>query len=353
VNQQMRIAQISTLLEQVPPERYGGVERVAAYLCDELAAAGHDVTLYASGDSRTRAKLVPACPQALRFAKDTPFRDYIGATYMKMMLEVLLDIDQYDVLHFHTGFYHLPTFHPHRHRSLTTIHMPLHLASGAQPVLDAFAHLPYAAISHSQRSAMPEMNWLGVVHHGIPEQMYHLGTGDGGYLLFVGRIAPSKRPDRAIEIARSAGLPLKIAAKVDDVFRPYFEQTIEPHIDGTAVEFLGEVSDVDKQDLYGNAQALLFPIDWQEPFGLVMIESMACGTPVVAWDMGSVPEVVDEGVTGFLVRDIEGAVRAVGDAVRLDRPTIRKVFERRFTSARMAADYVDLYQRLLSGAARR
>ncbi|HEX6076324.1 MAG TPA: glycosyltransferase family 4 protein [Micromonosporaceae bacterium] len=349
----MRIAQVSTLLERVPPERYGGVERVVAFLCDELVDAGHEVTLYASGDSQTRAKLAAACPRALRFAPDTPFRDYVGATYMKMMLEVLLDVDEYDVLHFHTGFYHLPTFHPYRHKSLTTIHMPLHLAPGAQPILDAFAHLPYAAISAKQRSGMPSMNWRGVVHHGIPRDLYRLGSGDGGYLLFVGRIAPSKRPDRAIAIARAAGMPLKIVAKVDDVFQDYFRETVEPHIDGDAVQFLGELADVEKQDLYGGAHALLFPIDWEEPFGLVMIEAMACGTPVVAWDMGSVAEVIDDGVTGFRVTDVDAAVRAVAAAGNLDRVAVRSGFERRFTAARMANDYLALYERLLAGAGSR
>lgn len=349
----MRIAQVSTLLERVPPERYGGVERVAAFLCDELVAQGHEVTLYASGDSVTSAKLAPACPRALRFAEDTPFRDYVGATYMKMMLEVLLDIDEYDVLHFHTGFYHLPTFHPYRHKSLTTVHMPLHLAPGADPILDAFAHMPYASISADQRSGKPTMNWLGTVHHGIPQNMFRLGTGDGDYLLFVGRIAPSKRPDRAIEIARAAGIPLKIAAKVDDVFLDYFRQTVEPHIDGHDVQFLGEVADPDKQELFGRALALLFPIDWNEPFGLVMIESMACGTPVIAWDMGSVPEVIDEGVTGFRVRSVEAAVSAIEAATRLDRASIRQVFDRRFTAGRMARDYLEMYRCLLSGVDRR
>jgi glycosyltransferase involved in cell wall biosynthesis len=345
----MRIAQVSTLLERVPPEKYGGVERVAAFLCDELVAAGHEVTLYASGDSKTAAKLAPACPRALRFAEDTPFRDYVGATYMKMMLEVLIDVDQYDVLHFHTGFYHLPTFHPHRHKSLTTIHMPLHLAPGADPILRAFAHMPYASISADQRSGMPDMNWLGTVHHGIPEHMLHLGPGGRDYLLFIGRIAPSKRPDRAIEIARAAGLPLKIAAKVDDVFLDYFRETVEPHIDGHDVEFIGEVADAEKQDLFGQARAMLFPIDWNEPFGLVMIESMACGTPVVAWDMGSVGEVIDHGVTGYRVRSVEAAIDAVATVDKLDRAEIRRVFERRFTAARMAKEYVGLYEQLLAG----
>lgn len=347
----LRIAQVSTLLERVPPERYGGVERVAAFLCDELVAQGHEVTLYASGDSHTAAKLVPICPRALRFAEDTPFRDYITASYMKMMLSVLLDVDKYDVLHFHTGFYHLPTFHPYRHKTLTTVHMPLHLAPGAQPILDTFAHMPYASISRDQRAGMPTMNWLGTVHHGIPADMFRVGGGDGGYLLFVGRIAPSKRPDRAIEIARGAGMPLKIAAKVDDVFLDYFKETVEPHVDGHDIEFLGEVADPDKQELYGGATALLFPIDWNEPFGLVMIESMACGTPVIAWDMGSVPEVVDEGVTGFRVHSVKDAVRALSGVGALDRAAIRKIFDERFTATRMAREYVDLYERLGSGTA--
>jgi glycosyltransferase involved in cell wall biosynthesis len=345
----MRIAQVSTLLERVPPERYGGVERVVAILSDELVRQGHDVTLFASGDSDTAAKLRPACPRALRFETDTPFRDYVGATYMKMMLQVQESVDEFDLLHFHTGFHHMPTAHPYRHKSLTTVHMPLHLAPGAQPILDAFAHLPYVAISADQRSGMPSMNWQSVIHHGIPEDLYTLGPGDGDYLLFVGRIAPSKRPDRAIEIAKAVGMPLKIAAKVDDVFEDYFKATVEPHIDGTQVEFLGEVADSDKQELYGRARALLFPIDWREPFGLVMIEAMACGTPVVATDIGSVSEVLDQGVTGFKVADSAEAAAAVEPAMRLDRARIRSVFERRFTADRMAREYIATYERLLAG----
>lgn len=345
----MRIAQVSTLLERVPPQRYGGIERVVAVLSDELVRQGHDVTLFASGDSDTTAELMPACPRALRFEEDTPFRDYVGATYMKMMLQVLEAVDDFDVLHFHTGFHHLPTFHPHRHKSLTTVHMPLHLAPGAMPILQAFAHLPYVAISADQQSGMPSMNWQGVVHHGIPVDLYHQGPGDGEFLLFVGRIAPSKRPDRAIEIARAAGLPLKIAAKVDDVFLDYFTAAVEPHIDGEQVEFLGEVADAEKQELYGRATALLFPIDWREPFGLVMIEAMACGTPVVATRMGSVDEVVEDGVTGFKVTGVADAAAAVGPARALDRTRIRSEFERRWSSERMAREYVATYEKLLSG----
>ena len=344
----MRIAQVSTLLEQVPPAKYGGIERVVGILCDELVAQGHEVTLYASGDSHTDAKLIPVCPRALRFENESPFRDYISATYMKMMIEVLQDLDQYDVAHFHTGFHHLPTFHPHRDKSLTTVHMPMHLGPGAGPILDAFAHMPYVGISADQVSGWPAMNWQAVVHHGIPADLYRTGPGDGDYLLFVGRIAPSKRPDRAIEIARAAGMRLKIAAKVDDVFADYYRETVEPHVDGDRVQFLGEVADAEKQELYGRATALLFPIDWREPFGLVMIEAMACGTPVIATDMGSVPEVITNGLTGFRVGDVAGAVAAIGPARQLDRAAIRAEFDRRFTSGRMAREYVEVYERMLA-----
>jgi glycosyltransferase involved in cell wall biosynthesis len=343
----VRIAQISTLLERVPPAKYGGIERVVGILCDELVEQGHEVTLYASGDSQTSARLIPACSRALRFEEDTPFRDFVGATYMKMMLEVLQDLGDYDVAHFHTGFYHLPTFHAHRHKCLSTVHMPLHLAPGARPILEAFAHLPYVAISADQRSGVPSMNWKGVVHHGLPTSLYELGPGDGDYLLFVGRIAPSKRPDRAIEIARSAGMRLKIAAKVDDVFADYYREVVEPHVDGDRVQFLGEVADAAKQELYGRASALLFPIDWREPFGLVMIEAMACGTPVIATEIGSVNEVIEHGVTGFRVAGVAEAVAAVEAARELDRPRIRAEFTRRFTSDRMAREYVEIYRRML------
>ncbi|MET7424306.1 glycosyltransferase family 4 protein [Dactylosporangium sp. NPDC005555] len=346
----MRIAQVATLFEPVPPARYGGVERVVGILTDQLVAQGHDVTLFASGDSTTKAQLVPACPQSLRLADTGPFRDFTVAIYMKMMMDLLHRVDDFDVMHFHTGFYHLPTFYPHRHRSLTTVHMPMSLGPDIGTLLDAFAEMPYIGISHDQRSHRPSMNWRGVVHHGIPADLYRQDDGDGGYLLFVGRIAPSKRPDRAIEIARGAGLPLKIAAKVDDIFRDYFDAEVAPHIDGHAVEFLGEVSDQEKQELYGGARALLFPIDWNEPFGLVLIEAMACGTPVVAWDMGSVTEIVDDGVTGFRVTDIDAAVEAVRATAGLDRGLVRATFDRRFTAERMTSGYVAQYERMIDEA---
>lgn len=344
----MRIAQVSTLFEPVPPPRYGGVERVVGILTDELVAQGHEVTLFASGDSDTKAELIAACPKSLRLAETGPFRDFTVAVYMKMMMDILHRADEYDVIHFHTGFYHLPTFYPHRRKSITTVHMPMSLDPTVAPIMNAFREMPYVGISADQTRHAPHMNWRGVVHHGLPEAIYAEAAG-GDYLLFVGRIAPSKRPDRAIEIARRSGLKLKIAAKVDAVFRDYFEETIEPHIDGDTVEFLGEVSDLDKQELYGGARALLFPIDWNEPFGLVLIEAMACGTPIVAWDMGSVSEIVEDGVTGFKVTGIDRAVEAVHSAAGLDRSRIRAAFERRFTAERMAAGYVRQYEELLTG----
>ncbi|HEY4027977.1 MAG TPA: glycosyltransferase family 4 protein [Candidatus Dormibacteraeota bacterium] len=339
---------MSTLLERVPPTAYGGIERVVAYLTDELVRQGHDVTLYASGDSSTTANLVPVCPRALRLDSDTPFRDYVTAYNMKMMMQALKHVDEYDILHFHTGFVHLPTFYPHRHKILTTFHMPLHLAAGAKPIFDVFAEMPFNSISQDQQSAMPDMNWTGCVPHGIPEEMYPLGPGDGGYLLFVGRIAPVKRADRAIEIARRAGIPLKIAAKVDDVFQEYFEETVAPHIDGDQVQFAGEVDEAEKARLMRHARALLFPIEWNEPFGLVMIEAMASGTPVIATDMGSVPEVIENGRTGYRVPagDIDGAVEAVRMALTLNREEIRQAFLERFTATRMAQGYVALYEKV-------
>ncbi|MFC5922715.1 glycosyltransferase family 4 protein [Micromonospora vulcania] len=336
------------MFEPVPPPRYGGVERVVGILTDELVAQGHEVTLHASGDSDTKAELVAACPTSLRLAETGPFRDFTVAIYMKMMMDIVHRIDEYDVIHFHTGFFHLPTFHPHRHKSVTTVHMPMSLDPSVMPVMNAFREMPYIGISADQTSHAPLMNWRGVVHHGLPRTTYSEAAG-GDYLLFVGRIAPSKRPDRAIEIARRSGLKLKIAAKVDAVFRDYFEETVEPHIDGTNVEFLGEVSDQDKQELYGGARTLLFPIDWNEPFGLVLIEAMACGTPVVAWNMGSVPEIIEDGVTGFTVDGIDRAVEAVQSTADLDRHRIREVFDRRFTAERMAAEYVRQYGELLAG----
>lgn len=339
----MRIAQIAPLYERVPPRLYGGTERVVSYLTEELVRLGHDVTLFASGDSRTSARLVRCSDMALRL--NPAVRD--GLPYHMIMLdEVLRRIDEFDVVHFHIDVLHGPLVRGLAERTLTTLHGRLDLPD-LVPFYAAFKHLPLASISNSQRRYLGDVNWLGTIHHGLPRDLLPFQSNPASYLAFLGRIAPEKRPDRAIEIAVRSGMSLKIAAKVDRVDQAYWEEKIRPMVDAHRnVEFVGEIGDADKAGFLGGAAALLFPIDWPEPFGLVMIEAMACGTPVVAYRRGSVPEVIEENVTGFVVDAIEEAVVAVRRAMRLDRARIRAEFERRFTAERMARDYVDLYQRL-------
>ena len=338
----MRIAQVSPLAEAVPPRLYGGTERVVSWLSEALVHAGHDVTLFASGDSLTSARLVPMVPRALRLAG---VRDHVPSTIL-MLDEVRRRADEFDVIHFHVDIIPFPLFETLAHKCVTTLHGRLDLAE-AHPVYERFAAMPLISISDAQRRPMPEgLNWLATVHHGLPANLYKPGAGFGGYLLFLGRIAPEKRPDRAIEIATRANLPLKIAAKVDAADEEYFKEKIAPLLEHPLVEFVGEVNDTQKQDLLGNALALLFPIDWPEPFGLVMIEALAAGTPVIAWPQGSAPEVLDEGCTGLLVRTIDEAVSAAKAIQRLDRRQIRGTFERRFTSERMADRYVDAYRHM-------
>jgi len=339
----MRIAQIAPLYERVPPRLYGGTERVVSYLSEELVRLGHDVTLFASGDSKTSARLVRCCEMALRL--NPAVRD--GVPYHMIMLdEVLRRIDEFDVLHFHIDVLHAPLVHDLAGRTLTTLHGRLDLPD-LVPFYAAFKHLPLASISNSQRKYLGDVNWMGTIHHGLPRDLLPFQPNPESYLAFLGRIAPEKRPDRAIKIAARSGMPLKIAAKVDRVDQAYWEQKIGPMVEAHPnIEFLGEIGDADKARLLGGAAALLFPIDWPEPFGLVMIEAMACGTPVVAYRCGSVPEVIEENVTGFVVGAIDEAVVAVRRAMELDRARIRAEFERRFTAERMARDYVDLYRRL-------
>ena len=342
----MRIAQIAPLYETVPPRLYGGTERVVAHLTDALVGLGHDVTLFASADAQTRATLVPVRDQAIRLDPHPLKRKSDLAAHLSMMHELRSRADEFDVLHFHIDLVHFPFFEALAHRTITTLHGRLDLKDLPE-AYRRWPQYPLVSISDDQRAPLPHANWAATVHHGLDEKLFQfISKPDGSYLAFLGRISPEKRPDRAIAIAKRAGLKLKIAAKIDPTDRAYFAEVIEPLLADAPVEFVGEIGDAQKSEFLGNAVALLFPIDWPEPFGLVVIEAMACGTPVVAWRCGSVPEVVDDGVTGVIVSSEEEAVAAVGYAAGLDRGQIRRVFERRFSSAVMARNYVDLYTRL-------
>ena len=339
----MRIAQIAPLAEAVPPKLYGGTERVVWWLTEELVALGHDVTLYASADSQTSARLVPGAPQALRLAG---INDHQAST-LAMLDQVLRDADQYDILHFHSDFLHFPAFRHLAERCVTTLHGRLDLPD-FWPAFDAFPEMMLVSISDSQRAPVPHANFVATVYHGMPLDLIAFDSDGGDYLAFIGRISPEKRPDRAIEIAERTGMKLKMAAKIDPTDKAYFSEIIEPLLGNPLVEFAGEIGEAAKQEFLGGARALLFPIDWPEPFGLVMIEAMAAGTPIIAWPNGSVPEVIEQGRSGFLVESIDEAVAAVEAAGRLPRAGVRAAFEARFSVERMAHDYVALYERMLA-----
>lgn len=338
----MRIAQIAPLVESVPPTLYGGTERVVSWLTEELVALGHDVTLFAAGDSVTSATLEPVVPRSLRLAgihNSTPYN-------IIMLDQVAARQEEFDVLHFHIDFFHYPLFRRLAHKTLTTIHGRQDLPE-LPDIYRAFPNMPLVSISNHQRKPVPPVNWRGTVHHGLPEGLLREGRGEGGYLAFLGRICADKGILPAIEIARRAGLVLKVAAKVDPADQKYFDQEVRPLLDRSAhVEFIGEIGDAQKSEFLGRAKALLFPISWPEPFGLVMIESMACGTPVIAFNCGSVPEIMEDGLTGFVVEDIDGAVAATEKLDRLFRPSIRSRFEERFSSRAMAREYLRIYQAL-------
>jgi len=341
----MRIAQIAPLHERVPPRLYGGTERVVSFLTEELVRQGHDVTLFASGDSQTSARLIRCCDMALRF--NPAVRDALPY-HMIMLDQVRRRVDQFDVLHFHVDLLHAPLMRDIANRTLTTLHGRLDLPDLA-PFYATFRDLPLASISNNQRGYLGNANWLGTVYHGLPRELLPFCPRSDGYLAFLGRISPEKRPDLAIEIAARTGIRLKIAAKVDRADQAYWETEIRPVVaDNPDVEFIGEIGERDKADFLGGALALLFPIDWPEPFGLVMIEAMACGTPVIAYRRGAVPEVVEENVSGFVVDTIEEAVMAVRRIGDLNRAEVRAEFERRFTAERMAHDYVGIYRQLLA-----
>jgi glycosyltransferase involved in cell wall biosynthesis len=342
----MRIAQIAPLYEAVPPKLYGGTEMVVAHLCDALVDLGHDVTLFASADSATRARLAPMRDHSLRLDA-VPLKSDLAA-HLSMLDEVRAVCNQFDILHFHTELLHLPMFEHVAHRSVTTVHSRTDL----QDLPGAYARWPHyglVSISQQQRNPLPQANWLGTVHHGIaPDRYWSSEQGERPYLAFLGRIAPEKGPDVAIRVARQAGIPLRIAAKVDAADRVYFETVIQPLLDDPLIEFIGEIDARQKPEFLAKARALLFPIRWPEPFGLVMIEAMACGTPVIAWDRGSVPEVIEPGRTGFIVRSDREALAAIDEVARLDPRAVRAGFERRFTAQRMAEAYLDLYRALLA-----
>jgi glycosyltransferase involved in cell wall biosynthesis len=339
----MKIAQITPLYEAVPPKLYGGTERVVAHLTDALVELGHDVTLFASADAQTKAKLVPVRDQAIRLDPE-PLKSDLAA-HMAMIAEVRSRADSFDVIHFHTDMIHFPFFEQDAAKTLTTLHGRLDLKDLAG-VYHRWSQFPLVSISDDQRKPLAFANWAATVHHGMQQDIYQPSLRDQGYLAFLGRMSPEKGPDRAIEIAKRVGMPLKMAAKVDNADKAYFDAVIRPLLDHPLIEFVGEIGDAGKSAFLGGAAALLFPIEWPEPFGLVMIEAMACGTPVVAYDYGSVPEVIEHGVTGYIVRSEAEAARAVSQLGRLNRATIRSRFEARFSAVAMARRYLDIYARL-------
>ena len=340
----LRIAQVAPLYESVPPQLYGGTERVVSWLTEELVGLGHDVTLFASGDSRTSAHLVPVCPIALW--RDPDARETLPQ-HVRMLELVFRDLSRFDVIHFHCDYIHFPLVRRLACANVSTLHGQIHLHD-VEAIFKEYSELPLVSISDAQRRPLSSANWQATVYHGLPRNLHTFQPQAGKYLAFLGRISPEKGLDRAIEIARRAGVPLKVAAKIYDEDRPYFQSTIAPLLSESRsfVEFIGEIGGERKNEFLRGASALLFPIDWAEPFGLVMIEALACGTPVIAWRNGSVPEIVEHGVTGFVVDSVPQATACVGRLSEIRRAECRRAFEERFDSRRMALDYVSVYRRL-------
>lgn len=341
----MRIAQVAPLYESVPPKYYGGTERVVSYLTEELHRQGHEVTLFASGDSVTSARLVAVCRRSLRLDKHCVDQ---MAHHVLLLERVFKHADEFDIVHFHIDYLHFPFSRRQGLTHVTTLHGRLDIPD-LEPLYREFPEMPVVSISNAQREPLPWLNWQATVYHGLPEDLYRFRPEPGKYFAFLGRISPEKRVDRAIEIAKQIGMPLKIAAKVDQVDNDYFQAVVAPLLRDPLVEYVGEIGDGEKDEFLGNAYALLFPIDWPEPFGLVMIEALACGTPIIAYRRGSVPEVIEEGKTGFIVTTLEGAIEAARRIPELSRKYCREVFLQRFTARRMAEDYLKVYERLVSG----
>ena len=339
----MRIAQIAPLYESVPPRLYGGTERVVSWLVEELVSQGHDVTLFASGDSLTTARLISVCPQALRLSPDST--DPL-AHHINLVEQVMQERDRFDIVHFHIDYLHFPVSRNLDLAQVTTLHGRLDIPD-LVPLYREFSEMPVVSISNAQREPLPWINWQGTVYHGMPENSCRPRLEAGKYLAFLGRISPEKGVDHAIEIAKKSGIPLKIAAKVDNADKDYFENHVKHLLSDNLIEFVGEIGDEAKNDFLGNALALIFPINWSEPFGIVMIESLACGLPVVAYPRGSVPEIIDDGVTGFLVNGVDEAVSALQRISTIDRAVCREQFEQRFSVSRMAQDYLKIYQRIV------
>jgi glycosyltransferase involved in cell wall biosynthesis len=340
----MKIAQLAPLWESVPPQLYGGTERIVSYLTEELVRQGHEVTLFASGDSKTAAQLQAGCPRALRL-HDTSLINRDAPLLLMQERALGTASAQYDIIHSHLDFLSFPLSRRAHAPVVTTLHGRLDLRE-LQPIFNEYTEMPVVSISNAQRKPLPQANWAGTVHHGIPKNLYSLHDRPGSYLAFLGRISPEKCPDHAIEIAKRVGIPLRIAAKVDPADHEYFKQKIERLLDHPLIEYVGEINDAEKNDFLGEAAALLCPYDWPEPFGLVLIEAMACGTPVLAYRQGSIPEVIDHGVTGYICDNIGEMAQAVAGVSLLDRTRCREIFERRFTVERMVKDYVAIYEHM-------
>lgn len=347
----MKIAQVSPLFESVPPKAYGGTERVISYLTEELVRRGHDVTLFAAGDSITRAHLVPAIAESIR--PDMSQHRQTWMAYHCIQMDQVAELaDRFDVIHFHTDYLHFPLARTFRTPHVTTLHGRLDFDE-LLPLCKHFADVPLVSISQSQRSPLPWANWVETVYHGLPPDLYSFQPDHGNYFVFIGRVSPEKRLDRAIDIATRCGMPLYIGAKIDKVDVAYFNERLKPLLRSPLVQYVGEVNEKEKRELLEHATALLFPIDWPEPFGLVMIEAFSCGTPVIAYPHGAVPEILEDGVAGFIVTNQEDAVSAAQRVASIDRKGCRQAFERRFTVAHMAEHYLRVYRRLMSSAAHR